>query len=438
MNFIGVALLYNIPLLNFNCVLLCTGSDEDVRPCTGGKFTLYQPIILYRKFSADYIFNGYELHRQQVLITDAAGVIVDTVTENEAGDGVEKLNGIICPGFINAHCHLELSHMKGHVPKHTGLVDFVLKVVNERHFSEEEILAAIESAETEMLQNGIVAVGDICNNTLTIAQKSKANLLYHNFIEASGFPPAVAETRFARSLEICNEYRTTIDEQRATINPHAPYSVSPQIFAMINDFPNNNLITIHNQETAAENEFFEIGTGDFLRMYRQMGIAISFFKPTGKTSLQTWLPYFTKEQTIISVHNVCTSAEDLSFTQLPIAHCPLPIFFCLCPNANLYISNTLPDVKMLMQHTGNIVLGTDSLASNDQLSILEEIKTLQHNFKELDLSTLLQWATSNGSRALQMDKTLGSFVKGKQPGVILIEGVENLRTDNNSSVKRIL
>ncbi len=393
---------------------------------------------MYRKFSADHIFNGYEFRQQQVLITDARGVIVDIVDEKEAGNDVEKLNGILCPGFINAHCHLELSHLKGHVPKHTGLVDFVLKVVNERHFSEEEILAAIETAETEMLQNGIVAVGDICNNTLTIPQKSKANLLYHNFIEASGFPPAVVKARFERSMLILDEYRSSIKYQVSSINPHAPYSVSPEMFEMINDFPNNNLITIHNQETAAENEFFEKGTGDFLRMYRQMGIDISFFKPTGKTSLQTWLPHFTKEQSIILVHNVCTSAEDLEFLKLSTFNFQLSTFFCLCPNANLYISNTLPDVKMLMKHTGNIVLGTDSLASNDQLNILEEIKTLQNNFKELDLATLLQWATINGAKALQMDDRLGSFEKGKQPGVVLIEGTESLRTNRNTSAKRIL
>ena len=379
------------------------------------------------------------------MVTDEAGVVISIVDEKEAGDDVEKLNGILCPGFINAHCHLELSHMKGHIPKHTGLVDFVLKVVTERHFAEHDILEAIEDAEDEMLQNGIVAVGDICNNTLTIPQKNKGRLAYHNFIEASGFIPAFAKDRLDKSLEIVEEYRTADDGRRktdnrqwSTIAPHAPYSVSPQMFAMINDLPNNNLLTIHNQETAAENEFFEKGTGDFLRMYRQMGIDISFFKPSKKSSLQTWLPHFTKEQTIISVHNVCISEEDLEFVKRTTNNQQRTTFFCLCPNANLYISNTLPDVNMLMQHTGNIVLGTDSLASNDQLSILEEIKTLQNNFKELDLSTLLQWATSNGSRALQMDKTLGSFKKGKQPGVILIEEVENLRTDNNSSVKRIL
>ncbi|MEO6539948.1 MAG: amidohydrolase family protein, partial [Ferruginibacter sp.] len=175
-----------------------------------------------------------------------------------------------------------------------------------------------------------------------------------------------------------------------------------------------------------------------LRMYTQMGIDISFFKASKRSSLQTWQPYFTNEQTIILVHNVCISKEDLEFVKVKSQKSKVKTFFCLCPNANLYISNALPDVHMLMEQTDNIVLGTDSLASNDGLSILEEIKTLQHNFQEPDLATLLKWATSNGSKALQMDNTLGSFEKGKQPGLILIEGVENLRTNEKTSVKRIL
>jgi cytosine/adenosine deaminase-related metal-dependent hydrolase len=96
-------------------------------------------------------------------------------------------------------------------------------------------------------------------------------------------------------------------------------------------------------------------------------------------------------------------------------------FYCLCPNANLYISNVLPDIHLLMKEQCNIVLGTDSLASNHQLSIAEEIKTIQNNFPGISLETMLQWATINGARALQMDDTLGSFEKGKQPGVLLLE-----------------
>ena len=379
---------------------------------------------MYRKFSADKIFDGYQFLQGKVLITDDVGVIVDIIDEKTAGDDVEKLKGLLCPGFINAHCHLELSHMKGHIPKHTGLVDFVLKVVTDRHFSEQEIFNAIEGAEDEMLKNGIVAVGDICNSTLTIPQKIKARLQYHNFIEASGFVPELAKDRFDRSMGILNEYKSSIKYQVSSINPHAPYSVSPAMFGMINDLPNNNLLTIHNQEATAENEFFEKGSGDFLRLYKQMGIDISFFKPSLNTSLQTWLPYFTKAQSLILVHNVTTSAADLEFVKRSTNNYQLSTFFCLCPNANLYISNTLPDVKMLMEHTDNIVLGTDSLASNDQLSILAEIKTLQNNFKEFELATLLKWATSNGAKALHMNERLGSFEKGKQPGVILIDEID--------------
>ena len=424
----------------------------------GGKFTIYQPIILNRKFSADYIFTGYEFVQKKVLITDADGIVIELADEKEAGEDVEKLNGILSPGFINAHCHLELSHMKGLIPKHTGLVDFVFKVINERHFSEAEILTAIETAENEMLQNGIVAVGDICNNALTISQKKKGNLFYHNFIETSGFIPAFAKDRFDKSLSILNEYKKMVDgqctkgngrktdnEQRATLVPHAPYSVSPQLFSLINELPDNNLLTIHNQETIAETVFFKDGAGDFLRLYKQLGIDISFFEPSGKSSLQTFLPHFTKGQQLILVHNVCTTEEDVEFTKLRITNCELPTaFFCLCPNANLYISNLLPDVNMLMQHTENIVLGTDSLASNDQLCILEEMKTLQNNFSELDLSTLLKWSTSNGAKALQMDKTVGSFEKGKQPGVVLINNINsdelqnNLLLSTNSVSKKLL
>ena len=354
------------------------------------------------------------------------------VDEQEGGDNIEKLNGILCPGFINAHCHLELSHMKGHIPKHSGLVDFILKIVTDRHYSEENILEAIANAEDKMLQNGIVAVGDICNNALTMPQKNKKRLHYHNFIEASGFIPAFAKERFDQSLSLLEAYsgkRSTEIDKRATITPHAPYSVSPEMFALINNLPDNNLLTIHNQETAAENDFFEKGTGDLLRLYRQMGIDISFFKPTGKTSLQSWLPHFTKEQTIILVHNVVTTAIDIEFlrlqapdSRLRTQDSKLQTFICLCPNANLYISNALPDVNLLMKHTENIVLGTDSLASNDELSIWAEIKTLQQHIKGLDLEVLLKWATSNGAKALQMDDRLGSFEKGKQPGVILING----------------
>ncbi len=406
---------------------------------------------MYRKFTANNIFDGYRfLSPQKVLITKQNGVVEDIVSLKDAGDDVEFLHGIICPGFINAHCHVELSHLKNIIPQKTGLVDFVLKIITQRHFEEEKILAAIETAENEMLQNGIVAVGDICNTAYTIAQKKKQKLHYHNFIEVSGFVPALAHQRFDNAKAILSEFLSTTSNQQSTISPHAPYSVSKQLFQLINKETAGQIISIHNQETIAEEDFIKNKSGDFLKLYQQLNIDIEFYKPSGKSSLQTWLPYFNNHQSKILVHNVTTTKEAIKLTkdirhqtsniqhQLTINHHPSTLHFCLCPNANLYITNTLPNVKMLVENNCNIILGTDSLASNTQLNILEEIKTLQKYFPEIELAIMLQWATSNGATALQMDKKLGSFKKGKQPGVVLIEGVQNLQVNENSFSKIIL
>ena len=97
-----------------------------------------------RKFRADQLFTGYELlYDEHVLITEDDGKIKDILKISDAGDDVQQFKGVVSPGFLNCHCHLELSHMKGHLPEKTGLVDFVFKVVTERHHQEDEILNAI-------------------------------------------------------------------------------------------------------------------------------------------------------------------------------------------------------------------------------------------------------------------------------------------------------
>jgi aminodeoxyfutalosine deaminase len=217
--------------------------------------------------------------------------------------------------------------------------------------------------------------------------------------------------------------------------------VSPELFGLINAFPGNDVLTIHNQETVAENELFQNKQGDFIRMFEKMNINIVAFNPSGKTSLQTCLPQLQNYQSLILVHNVCTTKEDIQFEKCHTSEArnqKSGIHYCLCPNANLYITNTLPDVNLLIQQQCNLVLGTDSLASNHQLSILEEMKTLQQNFPGISLLTMLQWATINGAKALQMEKELGSFEKGKKPGVVLIEGLNNSKLSTASASRRIL
>ena len=378
--------------------------------------------MAFQKFSADQLFDGYQFHPgEKVLVLSDEGEVIDIVDRSAAGDDVIVHTGILSPGFINCHCHLELSHMKAAIEEGTGLVDFVYKIVSLRHSTEEEIREAIAKAEDEMLQNGIVAVGDICNNTFTLDQKSKGRIYYHNFIEASGFNPAIANERFSRSVEFFRAFSQyySIPVESNSIVPHAPYSVAEELWQQLIHFPGNHLFTIHNQETEEEDALFATGEGGFRELYKKMGIDISFFQPSRKSSLQTFLPKFLRNQQLLLVHNVHTTEKDIVFSRSVVNSDQL--YWCLCPNANLYISKKLPDIPMLLSNDCNIVLGTDSLASNHQLSILEEIKTIRQHFPQTGKSALLQWATSNGAKALQMDSILGSFEKGKRPGVLLLQ-----------------
>lgn len=373
----------------------------------------------YRKLRANQLFDGYEIQENNsVLVMTVDGKVDDIVPLSEAGDDVQYHPGILSPGFVNCHCHLELSHLKNSIPEKEGLVGFVSRVIKDRHLPEEQILAAIEEAENEMIENSIMAVGDICNNSLTLTQKIKGRLRYHNFIEASGFLPSLANERFRRAVDIFNNYASnpSIPAASNSIVPHAPYSVSEELWQQIVDFPGNQLMTIHNQESMAEDELFLYRQGEFLDLYRNMNIDISFFQSSGKSSLQTYLSKFLPQQSLILVHNVHTTANDLLFAR-NTGH---TIAWCLCPNANLYITGQLPDIPLLIKENCTIVLGTDSLASNHQLSILAEMQTIRRHFPDIPVEQLLAWATLNGAKALQMDTLLGSFEKGKQPGVTLL------------------
>ncbi len=394
-----------------------------------------------RKWVAELLFTGSEmLGDQHVLIADLNGTIVDIVPLSAAGDDVEKLSGIICPGFINCHCHLELSHMRGLIPEHTGLVDFVFKVVTQRHFPDEEIIDAIGKAEQEMISNGIVAVGDICNNYLTLLQKKQQRLRYHNFIEASGWLPTVADSRLRRALDILEAFsQANLPEpQRNSIVPHAPYSVSDALWQAISPFFAGKTATIHNQETHGENAFFQEGTGDFLRMYNLMKIDNSFHKPTGKTSLQSYLPKLNAAATLLLVHNTFTSEADVVYAINHAQKAQQELFWCVCINANQYIEERTPPVEALRSNGAQVVVGTDSLASNWSLSILDELKSLQASFPAIPLEELLRWATENGARALGMSDELGTFEKGKQPGILQITEVRTNQLTTKSGIKRIL
>lgn len=378
----------------------------------------------YLKYSANELFTGTELlDNNAVLITTKDGTIEAIVSIEDAGENVQTFDGIVSPGFVNAHCHTELSHLKDCIPTKTGLTNFILEIVQQRNASNEIIAQAVQNAENEMLQNGIVAVGDICNNTHSLLQKKQSKLQWYNFIEAAGWLPQVAQSRFEVMQQVAEQF-AKLPYQYAIV-PHAPYSVSNELWQLINHNFLYKTISIHNQETLAEDELFMKGTGSFIDMYTKMRIEHSTFKPTKESSFKTCLPKLKNAKQLLFVHNTFTQQEDVDF--LIDAKLQSAAFFCLCVNANLYIENTLPNIELLRKNKLNIVLGTDSLASNHSLNMLDEMNTIQQHFPHIPFAEILQWATLNGAKALQMENTLGSFEKGKKPAVVLIQNKQAKR-----------
>lgn len=379
----------------------------------------------YRKFKADALFDGYRFRNtDDVLVMTAEGIVESIVTVADAGDGVENFNGILTPGLINCHCHLELSHLKNVIPPHTGLIEFLCSVVTKRGFPPEVVQQKIEKAEAEMYNNGIVAVGDIGNTADTARVKSKSRIRWQNFVEALSFTDEKAEENFKHYKNVAQEIeqalRTSYFVHRTSLVPHAPYSISPKTFQLINKATKGEIISIHNQEHPAEDELYKTGGGDYLKLFKIFGIQQSPFPVTGKSSIRSVLPYFNNQQTVFLIHNSYMPEEDIVWANEYAAVNLIKLVYCLCINANLYIENKVPPVDLFLKHHCDVVLGTDSYSSNWQLSIAKEMQALlQHT--SLTKEQVLQMATSNGAKALQWDDALGSFEKGKKPGVVLLK-----------------
>jgi len=390
---------------------------------------------MYLKFKPQSLFTGNTIidGGNKVVVTTKDGTIVDIISTSEAGEDIRELDGLLCPGFINAHCHLELSHLKDAIPTKTGLSEFVKQIVPKRAAPPEVIEAAIEAAENEMYNNGIVAVGDICNTADTIAAKTKGKIAYYNFIEIYGLDPLLAAQKMNEGLLLQAQYEAA--NLKAVVIPHAPYSVPADLLKLLATHFGPHTVSIHNQETKAENDFFEKKIGAFVDMYARVGVDLDFFSPTKTTSLQSVLPYLKDAAKSIWVHNSFTSESDIKAVQATNTDA----YWCLCPNANQYIENTMPPIELLRSKNTTIVVGTDSYASNWSLNMLDELKMIYKHNPTLSLSETLSWITINGARALQMEDKIGSIEIGKKPGLVLIENLLGQhQLTSSSSAKRIL
>ncbi len=390
-----------------------------------------------RKISAHYIFTGDgTVLKRGVLTATDDGTIVSVAphTDHPAEtSSTEFYNGVLVPGFINCHCHLELSHLKGTIPQTTGLGGFI-KAVNETRQAEEStvVLSAL-SADREMYDEGIVACGDISNTSSSFEVKRESRIEYITFLEIFG---AVADRSDKRMEEALN-LRGKAEERgiHTYLTPHSVYSVSSILMEkIIKHAGRNPLFSVHFLESPDERLLTKHRTGPMTESYRALGIPPETMG-VPYDHLDTAVEIARRSKRVMLVHNTFVNDDEIK-----ILVSKGNVSWCLCPSSNKYITGATPPLSAIERAGGLIVTGTDSLASNNRLSILAELYLLQEESSGVTLEKMIKWATFNGAITLDIEKTKGSFSTGKKPGVLLIEEMDliNMKLLPGSRVRRLL
>lgn len=392
------------------------------------------------RYGANYIFpvNKPPI-RNGIIETDDNGVIKRIIEPNSDFQEIHStqfFNGIIVPGFVNTHCHLELSHLKGLKPKKSGIASFIEAVTSQREISEEIISKSISNAIDQAKLSGTVAIADICNTTSTLPHKLKSDIYFHNFIELFGINPTSAENTFDNGLKIFSEFKKQFPES-TNLTPHSTYSLSESLWNKISNYLSavpGGIASVHYGESMAEYEFLANGSGPLFQRYSNANIP--FIPPKGQYPFSVVTRNIPRNTNILLVHATFAELEEIKSLTKWFNH----LTIVTCPESNLLIENSLPKLEKFFLNGFEIAIGTDSLASVSSLSMLNQIMIILNHFPSIDFQTALKWATINGAKALYLDKTLGTLEVGKKPGLVLIDHFDftNMRPTGKSLAKRLI
>lgn len=349
--------------------------------------------------------------------------------------GVEYYNGILIPAMINAHCHLELSWMKGRLAPGGGLAAFAQGIAAERQKlchsadSMRSISSSIDYWNAKMYSDGVGLVADTCNNNVTFATKLGSAIRYHSFVELFGFAPGGEE----RAAALMAEARG--NTLAASTTPHSAYSLNDSRFkCAVEDFSDRKTgceatavdgrtdsgcrrspLSIHFMESEQERQLFE-NKGELWEWYRRAGFDLDFAGRYASPAERV-LHLAPKERRIMLIHNTFIEEDELAALA---SHYGENLTMTLCPCSNLHITGTLPPVEMIMRSGVRIAVGTDSLASNRELSLVDELKL----FPQVSLTELLRWATLSGAEAMGLQDEYGLIDVGRPARITLLEGID--------------
>jgi cytosine/adenosine deaminase-related metal-dependent hydrolase len=311
---------------------------------------------------------------------------------------------VLLPGLVNAHCHLELSHLRGAVPLGEGFVPWVEGLVTARARSgDEEATMATASALASLEERGTAAVGDVSNRLLHLDLLAASRLRAVVFLEILAWDPARAEET-ERWLD--EQLSLAGDEVRVQVRlaAHALHSVSPTLLRRL--VARGGFGALHLAESPEESRFLSSGDGPWAEFLARRGLGDVPFRPPGTSPVQYADALGLLHPGLVAVHGVQLDAADRETLARRGAS------VVLCPRSNRNLGVGQADVPSLLRAGVPLCLGTDSLASVDTLDVLDDAVLLSRQFPDLDPAVILRMATVGGAAALGLDD-LGTLAPGK-------------------------
>ena len=342
-----------------------------------------------------------------------------------AGEAADLGRVALLPALVNAHTHLELSHLHGRVPPGDDFTRWIEALMALRRAYPDavdpEIRDGARAAMAAARSSGTGLVGDVSNTLVTVPLLREAGLAARVFYELLGFNAPDPAGRVAAAREAARAAEG--GDVRISLAPHAPYSVSPALFRAIRadmDAAPSPVSSVHLGESAQEIEFLQQGTGPLLRLLEDLGVWTEEWSPPGASPVAYLSDLGFLDRCVVAVHGVQLDGNDLSHLA------SLGVTLVSCPRSNRHVGVGDPPLEAFYAMDVDVAFGTDSLASADDLNLFAELSAARRLAPRVGARRLIESATLVGARALGFEQEFGSLEPGKRAAVIAVllpEGV---------------
>ncbi len=375
------------------------------------------------------------IHRAKYILADPYTLLKNSALEITEGGLIAKiapwreLSGspshtiadwgaaIIMPGLINAHVHMELTSLCDTLTRFQPFTDWLSQLITQRRaWDLERLRSSIRQGIEKSLEAGTTTVGDISSSGVIRDFIRDIPLRQVVFEESIAFSPDLVSERVGDIHRIL-ESTESGDLYRRGISPHAPYSVSGELYRRLAEMARNRGLSLatHIAETEAESQFLQTGTGEFRDFLQSMGILTSDWVPPGLDPIPYLYSLGVLGNKCLLIH--CNYMDGDSITL--VADSQSSVVYC--PRSHAFFRHRPHPIRNLLDAGINVALGTDSLASNRTLSMLDELRFLYKERNDLKPEEILRAATLNGAKALGFGDRLGALKSGNLADMTVLE-----------------